>query len=52
MNLLETLGILFIAIVALNAIIGLFAMKNAIPENNVNEFAQDVNFSSLKVSKI
>lgn len=51
MSVLETLGILFIAIVAANALIGIFAMKNAVSEETVNEFAEE-SFNSLKVSRL
>lgn len=50
MSILETLGILFIAIIALNALIGILAMKNAVSEETMNGISEE-SFGSLKVSK-
>lgn len=51
MNFLEILGIFFIVTVLANVLVGIFAMKNALPETMNVELFEDSDFDSLKVSK-
>jgi hypothetical protein len=51
MNFLEILGVFFIVTVLANILVGVFAMKNALPETiNVDAFEED-NLESLTISK-
>jgi len=52
MNFLEILGVFFIVVVLANLLVGIFAMKNAIPETFSIDLFEEDNLDSLNIGRI